>query len=486
MSSSPWPERPSLTRTQAWTLGVAGTGSFMVVLDLLAVSTALPEIHSNLHASVGTLAWTVNAYTLSFAVFLITAAALGDRWGRRNLYAGGLALFAFSSVACALAPDTATLLAARVVQGAGAAVIMPLALALLNAGFPPQRRGWAMGIYGSIAGLGTVAGPVLGGALTQALSWRWIFWINVPVGLLAVCAVLRFVADSRGTRRPIDPLALLLAIVSALGIVWAIVRAATTGWSDRAVLGALAIGLVALGALLAWQRRASHPMIPLRLFRSSAFCAGNAAIFAQNASLTAAVFFTAQFFQNAQGYGPLSAGLRMLPVGAVPLLTAARSGAMADRFGPRPLVLTGLALQAVGIAALASLGAPHRSYLVLAGPLVLLAVGLTLALPALTKAVVGSVEPGDIGVASGLFTTLRQLGGAFGVAVTTTAFTAAGGYGGPASVASGYEGAMYVAAALGALGAFTALGLRTRAAGRPLPRQAGRTPWPARPRSSTR
>ena len=176
----------------------------------------------------------------------------------------------------------------------------------------------------------------------------------------------------------------------------------------------------------------------------------------------------------------------MLPVGAVPLLTAARSGAMADRFGPRPLVLTGLALQAVGIAALASLGAPHRSYLVLAGPLVLLAVGLTLALPALTKAVVGSVEPGDIGVASGLFTTLRQLGGAFGVAVTTTAFTAAGGYGGPASVASGYEGAMYVAAALGALGAFTALGLRTRAAGRPLPRQAGRTPWPARPRSSTR
>jgi EmrB/QacA subfamily drug resistance transporter len=450
------------------------------------LSTALPEIHSSLHASVGTLAWTVKAYTLSFAVLLVTAATLGDRWGRRNLYAGGLALFAFSSAACALTPDTATLLAARVVQGAGAAVIMPLALALLNAAFPPLRRGWALGIYGSIAGLGTVAGPVLGGALTQALSWRWIFWINVPVGLLAVGAALRFVADSRGTRRPIDPLALLLAIVSVLGTVWAIIQAATTGWSDRAVLGSLAIGLAALGALLAWQRRAPHPMIPLRLFRSGAFCAGNAAIFAQNASLTAAVFFTAQFFQNAQGQGPLSAGLRLLPVGAVPLLAATRSGALADRFGPRPLVLIGLALQASGIAALASLGAPHRSYLVLVGPLILLAVGLTVALPALTKAVVGSAESGDIGIASGLFTTLRQLGGAFGVAVATTAFTAVGGYGRPASFASGYDGAMYVAAALGALGAFTALGLRTQAAGRPLPREAGRTPPPARPRSGAR
>jgi EmrB/QacA subfamily drug resistance transporter len=473
MSSPSWPARPSLTRTQAWTLGVAGTGSFMVVLDLLAVSTALPEIHSNLHASVGTLAWTVNAYTLSFAVLLVTAATLGDRWGRRNLYAGGLALFALSSAACALAPDIATLLAARVVQGAGAAVIMPLALALLNAAFPAQRRGWAMGIYGSITGLGTVAGPVLGGALTQALSWRWIFWINVPVGLLTVGAVLRFVADSRGARRPVDPLALLLATVSVLGIVWAVIRAATAGWSDRAVLGALAIGLVALGALLAWQRRAAHPMIPLRLFRDGAFSAGNAAIFAQNASLTATVFFTAQFFQDGQGQGPLSAGLRLLPVGAVPLLTAARSGAMADRFGPRPLVLAGLTLQAGGIAALAWLGAPHRSYLVLVGPLILLAAGLTMALPALTKAVVGSVEPGDIGVASGLFTTLRQLGGAFGVAAATTAFTAAGGYRGPASVASGYDGAMYVAAVLGVLGAFTALGIRTPAARRPLPREAG-------------
>ncbi len=477
MSSPSWPERPSLTRTQAWTLGVAGTGSFMVVLDLLAVSTALPEIHSSLHASVGTLAWTVSAYTLSFAVLLITAAALGDRWGRRNLYAGGLALFAFSSAACALAPDTATLLAARVVQGAGAAVIMPLALALLNAAFPPQRRGWAMGIYGSVTGLGTVAGPVLGGALTQAFSWRWIFWINVPVGLLAVCAVLCFVADSKGTRRPIDPLALLLAIVSVLGIVWAIIQAATTGWADRAVLGALAIGLVALGAAPGAAAAGPTPHDPVaavsqrRVQRGQ--CRRSSRRTPPSPQRCSSPRSSSRTRRDTIRCQPACACCRLARFRCWP---PPDLGAMADRFGPRPLVLTGLTLQAGGIAALASLGAPHRSYLVLAGPLVLLAVGLTLALPALTKAVVGSVEPGDIGVASGLFTTLRQLGGAFGVAVTTTAFTAAGGYGGSASVASGYDGAMYVAAAVGAIGACTALGIHTHAAGRALPRQADRQP----------
>jgi EmrB/QacA subfamily drug resistance transporter len=463
--------RPALTPAQAWTAALAGTGSFMVVLDLFAVSTALREIRTSLHASVGALAWTVNAYTLSFATLLITAAALGDRWGRRRLYSGGLALFAVSSAACARAPDIAVLLAARVAQGAGAALIMPLALALLNAAFPPQRRGWAMGVYGSITGVGTVLGPVLGGALTQGLSWPWIFWINVPIGLLAAGAVLRFCADSRGTRRPLDPLALGLAIVCATGIVWGIIRAATAGWADHEVLGALAVGLAALGGLLAWLRRAENPMIPLRLFGNGTFSAGNAAMFAQSAALTAMVFFTAQFLQDGQGDDPLAAGLRLLPLGVVPLLVATRSGALADRAGPRPLVLGGLILQAIGLAALAWLGTPHRPYLALAGPMLLVGTGVTLALPALTKAVVGSVEPGDIGSASGLFSTLRQLGGAFGVAVTSAVFTATGGYGGPARVAAGYQGAMYLAAVLSGLGAGAALRLR-RPQARP-PGQAG-------------
>lgn len=469
------PARPALSRTQAWTLVLAGTGSFMVVLDLFAVSAALPEIRVEMHASLGALAWTVNAYTLGFAVLILTAATLGDRWGRRNLYAGALAAFAVSSAACALAPGVGALLAARVAQGVSAAAIMPLALALLNAAFPPRRRGWAMGVYGSITGLGTVLGPVLGGALTQALSWPWIFWINVPIGLLAACAVPCLVKDSRGPRRPVDPPALILAIASTLAIVWGIIRAATAGWRDQEVIGALIIGLVALGALLAWQRRARHPMIPSRLFGSGALAAGNTAIFAQSASLTAVVFFTTQFFQGAQGDGPLAAGLRLLPLGVVPLVIAPRSGALADRVGLRPLVVVGLILQASGVAALTLLGTPHRSYLVLAGPLCLVGAGVTLAVPALTKAVVGSVEPGDIGIASGLFTMLRQLGGAVGVAVTSTAFAATGGYGNPAEVAGGYDGAMCLATVLGVLGVFAAAGVRTRRTGPPAPTETAAT-----------
>jgi predicted MFS family arabinose efflux permease len=210
-------------------------------------------------------------------------------------------------------------------------------------------------------------------------------------------------------------------------------------------------------------------MIPLRLFSNAVFSAGNAVVFAQSASLTAAVFFTAQFLQDAQGDGPLAAGLRLLPLGVIPLLVAPRSGAMADRVGPRRLVVAGMIVQAGGIAGLALLGTPHRSWLVLAGPLLLVGAGITLAVPALTKAVVGSVEPGDIGIASGLFTTMRQLGGAFGVAVTSTAFAATGGYGAPAHVADGYDGAMYLAAALGMAGAVIAVGIHTRRTGSPAP-----------------
>ena len=456
MASQP-PPSPSLTRAQAWTLALAGMGSFLVALDLFAVSTALPRLRTDLHASVAALDWTVNAYTLSFAVLLMSAAALGDRWGRRAVYAGGLSLFAVSSIACALAPDAATLIAARAVQGAGAAVIMSLALALLNAAFPPQRRGWAMGIYGAITGLATVLGPTLGGALTQTLSWPWIFWINVPISLATAVAVLRRVEESLGTQHPIDVPGLILVTTSALGIVWAIIRAATTGWDKRPVIAALAAGILALAALLAWQRHARHPMIPLRLFTTRAFSTGNAGIFLLNASLAATVFFTAQFFQDAQDNTPLTGGLHLLPWGLVPLLIAPRAGAAADRLGPRPLIVAGLTLQAGGTATLAWLATPHQPYLVLISPMLGVGIGFSLAIPALTKTVVGSVEAADIGTASGLFTTLRQLGGAFGVAVTSAAFTAAGSYRSPSDFADGYRAAILLAATLALLGALTTL-----------------------------
>jgi EmrB/QacA subfamily drug resistance transporter len=442
----------ALTADQRWTLALASIGSFLVILDLFAVSTALPMLRLALHASVTTLDWTINAYTLTFAVLMMSAATLGDRWGRRPVYAGGLLLFTLASAVCALAPDAGTLIAARAVQGIGAAVLMPLALALLNAAFPPARRGWAMGVFGSVTGLATVLGPVLGGMITQALSWSWIFWINVPIGVATAVAVLLRVRDSRGAQHSLDPLGLVLGGVSALALVWGVVRAAGSGWTDPTVLGLLLAGVVALTALIAWERRAVQPMVALRLFADRTFCAGNAGIFLLTASLTAVVFFTAQFLQDARAEGPLAAGLRLLPLGVVPLLLAPWTGAQADRLGTRPLIVTGLAAQTIGIVMLAVLAAPTVPYAALAVAMVVVGVGFTLAVPALTKAVVGSVQPADIGSASGLFSTVRQLGGAFGVAATSSAFTATGGYGTAGDVAGGYRAAMLVAAALAALG----------------------------------
>jgi MFS family permease len=263
------PPAGPLTAAQRWTLALASIGSFLVVLDLFAVSTALPSLRTELHASITTLDWTINAYTLTFAVLMMTAARLGDRWGRGPVYAAGLLLFTAASAACALAPSAGTLVAARAVQGVGAAVLMPLSLALLNAAFPVGRRGWAMGVFGSVTGIATVLGPVVGGVVTQALSWSWIFWINVPVGLATAGAVLLRIRGGRGERRPLDPAGLVLGGVAALALVWGAIRATGTGWADPLVLGSLLAGAAAVAALVGWERRVAQPMIPMRLFARS-------------------------------------------------------------------------------------------------------------------------------------------------------------------------------------------------------------------------
>jgi EmrB/QacA subfamily drug resistance transporter len=435
----------AVTTDQRWTLGLASVGSFLVILDLLAVSTALPTLRTALNATITTLDWTINAYTITFAVLLMTAAALGDRWGRRRVYAGGLLLFTGASVACALAPNAGVLIGARAVQGVGAAVTMATALALINTAFAPERRGWAMGVFGAATGAASTLGPVLGGVLTQLLSWPAIFWINVPVGLAAAVGVALRVRDGQDrTARPLDLSGLLLGGAAVLALVWGVIRAATDGWTDRTVIGALVLGVLLLGALLLRERRTEHPMIPPRLFTDRAFTSGIVGIFLQSASLTAIVFFTAQFLQNAQHDGPLEAGLHLLPLGLVPLLLAPRTGARTDRVGTRPMIVIGLALQTAGTAVLAVLAGPDLPYVVLGAAVAVVATGVTFAVPALTKSVVGSVQPADIGTASGLFSTVRQVGAAFGVAASSAAFTAAGGYG---DVAAGYRAAMIVAVA---------------------------------------
>jgi EmrB/QacA subfamily drug resistance transporter len=437
-------------------LGLAATASFLVALDLLAVSTALSTIRRDIGASTEQLEWTINAYTLSFAVLLMTASALGDRFGRRRVYAAGLGLFAAASAACALSSDIGFLIAARAVQGAGAATILPLALALLNTAFPPERRGWAMGIYGGVTGLAAVLGPVVGGAITQGISWQWIFWVNVPIALVAIPLLFARVPESFGPRARIDVPGVALVTVAALGLVWSLVRGNAAGWGSAEVLGALVGGVGAGVAFVVVELRSAAPMVPMRLFRSRTFSAGNAAVFFFNAALTGTIYMTAQFLQAVLGDRPLAAGLGLLPWGIAPLLLAPRTGALADRVGERPLIVGGFAGMTAGLAWMALVAGAGMSYAELIAPMALLGLGLTAALPALTKAVVGGVEMGDIGKASGVFTTLRQLGGAFGVAIVVAVFAGSGSYASPIAFADGFVPAIAAAAALAAAGAVAA------------------------------
>jgi EmrB/QacA subfamily drug resistance transporter len=448
-----------LTRGQGWVLALTSAASLMVSLDSQVVATALPAIRLHLHASLAALEWTVNAYTLSFAVLLLTGAALGERLGRRRMLAAGVGLFTAASAACALAPSAGALIAARAVQGAGAALMLPLALALLSAAFPPQRRAWALGIFSSVTGIAVLAGPVVGGAVTQGLAWPWIFWLNVPIGLVMIPLIqvkIKIIGTERSGSR-LDPAGLLLATGGALGIVWALVRAGSLGWSSPEIVTALAAGIVLAVAFVAWELRAADPMVPLRLFRSRFVAAGNAVVFCVFAVLLAMVFFMAQYLQTGLGYSPLGTGLRLLPGWATLTVIAPFSGALVSRVGERPLIVGGLTAAAGGLAWIALIARPGLPYGQMVAPLILTGVGVSVAFPAPMSAVMASVPPNAIGKASGTLNMLRQLGGVFGVAIVAAVFAAHGHYGSPATFADGFGPAMAACVGLALLGAAAGL-----------------------------
>ena len=334
------------TSTQRWTLGLTAAAAFMVALDQLVVATALDRIRLDLHASISTLDWTINAFSLSFAVLLITGAALGDRFGRRRLFAVGTAIFTVASAACALAPNAGTLIAARAVQGSGAALVTPLAVALLTAAFPPQRRGPIVGIFTAFTGLAVAGGPVVGGAVAQGIAWQWIFWLNVPVGVLLIPLALGKIAESRGPRGRFDLVGLGLICAGIFGLVWGLVRADVAGWSSAEVIGTLVGGSVLCVAFVAWEVRVVEPMLPMHLFRIRSYSAANAAMLLLTTSLFGSVFLFAQYLQVSLGYEPFAAGLRFLPWTGALFFVAPLSGALLGRIGGRPLLATGLVLQA--------------------------------------------------------------------------------------------------------------------------------------------
>jgi EmrB/QacA subfamily drug resistance transporter len=440
-------------RTVRWVVALTGVGSLMAALDTLVVSTALTTIRTDLHATVGQLEWTVNSYNLTFAVLLITAAELGDRFGRRTWFAAGLALFSLASAASALAPNVEALIAARALQGAGAALLMPLGLALLSQAFPPEKRGAALGIFSAITGLSVASGPLVGGAVVNGLSWHWIFWVNVPIGLVAAALAIRTIPESHGAREALDVRGLGLISAGALGVVWALVRGNDRGWGSAEVLVTLIGGLLLVLAFAAWQRRAASPMLPPELFRSRAFTAGNAAIFLTFASLFTGVFFFAQLLQVVLRYDALGAGLRLIPWTVTFLTVAPGAGALADRIGERWLLTVGLTLNAIGYLWLVSVTAEDMTYGSLVGPFVLAGIGVSMAIPCAQNAVVGGVDDEAVGKAAGVNSMMRELGGVFGIAVAVAVFLGNGDNGGVQPFVDGFRPAIVVAAGFALLGA---------------------------------
>lgn len=445
-----------MTSKQRWALGLASVGSFMVALDALVVTTALSTIRLHLGASIEELEWTVNAYALSFAVLLMTGAALGDQFGRRCMFVVGLGLFVVASAACALAPNAGWLIAARAVQGGGAALVMPLAMTLLSAAFPPEQRGKALGFFSGVAGLAVLTGPVVGGAIAQGLAWQWIFWLNVPIGLLVIPLVRIRIEESFGPRTRLDLGGLLLVTGAILGVVWGLVRGNSAGWGSFEIVVTLVGGALLGVAFVIWESRTDAPMLPMRFFRSRAFAAGNAAGFFFFASLYGSAFFLAQFLQTAQSDTPLGAGLRLLPWTATLFVTAPISGALINRFGERALMVGAMLLQGIAMMWIGLIARPGLAYTDLIAPLIIAGFGAA-AIPTSQNAVISSVTGAAIGKASGTFNMLRQLGGAFGVAILAAVFSVAGSFHSAQAFSNGFAPAMVASAALSFAGVVAGL-----------------------------
>jgi EmrB/QacA subfamily drug resistance transporter len=442
---------------KTWTLVLASLGVFMTALDTLVVTNALPVLRVDLGAGLGDLEWTVNAYNLAFACLLLTGAALGDRFGRRRTFCAGLGLFTAASAAAALSPTVGMLIAARAVQGAGAAVVMPLTLTLISEAFPAEKRGAAVGLWGGIIGIAVAGGPVLGGAVIDGIDWHWIFWLNVPIGLALIPLAARKLSESRGPRAKLDLVGVMLAAAGLLGLTWGLVRSSSVGWGSVEVVAALVAGLALVGGFLAWERRTPSPMLPLGLFRSRGFATANGVSFFMYAGLFGVLFLMAQFFQTALGNSPLEAGLRLLPWTAPPLLIAPLAGGLADRLGNRPFMAAGLALQALGFGWVALVASPHVGYLELGIALSVAGIGTSLCFPTVANAVAGSVPLEEIGIASGANSALRELGGVFGVAVLAAVFGTRGVYGSPQAFVDRFQLALWVGLALTAVGIVAAL-----------------------------
>ena len=448
--------------TFGWTLAITSLALFMVTLDNLVVTTAIPVIRQDLHAGISGLEWTVNAYTLVFAVLLLTGAALGDRFGRRRVFSIGVAIFTAASAGAAVAPTIGALDAARAIQGLGGALVMPLTLTILSAAVPKEKRGLALGIWGGISGLAVAFGPLVGGAVVSGISWHWIFWLNVPVGLVLLPLGLARLDESHGPLGKVDIGGLALASSGLFGIVWGLVRGNGVGWSSPEIVGALTAGAAILAAFVAWELRAEHPMLPLRFFRDRTFTLANIASMLMSFGMFGSIFLLAQFFQTVQHVSPLGSGLRILPWTAMPMVVAPIAGALSDRIPPYRIIGAGLALQAIGLAWLAAVTGTGTPYVDLVIPFAISGMGMGMFFAPIANVVLSSVRHEEEGQASGANNAIRELGGVFGVAVLASIFAHSGGYGTGQAFVDGLGPAVYAGAGVVALGAVAAFAIGRR------------------------
>src|SRR5213595_3268637 len=449
------------TRT-LWTFAITSVAVFMATLDNLVVTTALPVIRKDLHATVESLEWTVNAYTLTFAVLLLTGAALGDRFGRRRMLAVGLGIFTLSSAAAALAPSAGALIAARAAQGVGGAIVTPLTLTILSAGVPANRRGAFIGAWSGIAGLAVALGPLVGGAVVSGISWHWIFWLNVPIGLALIPMARLRLQESYGPSSRLDLPGLVLASVGLLGIVWGLVRGNGQGWSSPEIVSALVGGTVVLAAFVLWELRAEAPMLPMRFFRNRVFALANVASLLMFFGMFGSIFLLSQFFQTVQGYSPLGSGLRILPWTIMPMFVAPIAGALSDRIGGARLMGIGLTLQATGLGSLAAISTATVPYWQLVVPFMVSGIGMAMFWAPVANVVLAAVRPEEEGQASGAQNAIRELGGVFGVAVLASIFSRYGGYGLPQHFVDGMQPAVWVGAMIVGIGALAAFAVPSR------------------------
>src|SRR5881394_2274156 len=450
--------------TTLWTFAITSVALFMVTLDNLVVTSALPVIRRNLHASLTQLEWTVNAYTLTFAVLLLTGAALGDRYGRRLMFSIGIGVFTLGSAVAALSTTATGLDLARALQGVGGAIVTPLTLTLLSAAVPREKRGLALGAWGGIGGLAVAIGPLVGGAIVEGISWQWIFWINVPIGLVLAPLAFFRLRESRGPADRLDLAGLALASAGLLGIVWGLVRGNSVGWVSPEIVGSLVAGAVVVALFVLWELRAPAPMLPMRFFRNRTFTLTNVSSLFMFFGMFGSIFLLIQFFQTVQGFSPLQAGLRILPWTAMPIFVAPIAGALSDRIGGQRIMGTGPALQAIGLGWIAAVASPAAPYTDFVAPFFVSGIGMALFFAPVANVVLSSVRPEEEGQASGAQNAIRELGGVFGVAVLASIFSRYGGYGLPQHFVDGMQPAVWVGAMIVGIGALAAFAIPSRRA----------------------